>query len=146
MAEIYIEDAKKILNLWKKAPKMTEQVLKKTLQKSLLRLEATSVKEAPVDSGHLRMAITNSIHNLVGSVHTSDGGEEVKYLKFVHNGRGAIYAKAGKVLAVKATDVSPRTRAKFRHRISKKGFIIFGKKVKAQKANPFFDKSAKKEK
>lgn len=145
MATIYIDNYAEIKRLWKKAPVLMEKELRVALQDALLRLEGRAVREAPVDTGHLAGAITNSIHNLTGRVHTSDGGAQVKYLYWVHEGRDAFFAKQKKVLAAKVEDASVGQRSKYSRRITKKGYIIFGKRVRAQKANPFFDRAAQKE-
>lgn len=145
MATIYIENYNQLANLWKKAPAIVEKELKRALTDSLSRVEGQAVKQAPVDTGNLRNKITTTLYDLSGRVHTSDGGQQVKYLKWVHEGRGEINARPGKILAAKAADLSPRARAKYASRINKKGYVVFGKRVKATKANPFFDRAHDKE-
>ena len=142
MAKIYIDNIEAIERAWKLAPKLMERELKTALQNSLLRVEARAVREAPVDTGNLAGKITTSLFDLVGRVHTSDGGKQVKYLKWVHEGRDEITAAPGKVLAARVEDLSVGQRSKFAGRVNKKGYIVFGKRVRRQKPNRFFDRAA----
>lgn len=96
--------------------------LAKNMLKRGHRVASFAKKFAPVRTGRLR----SSVNVVLISVNGYPGvavGTNVKYAKFVHDGRRAFRAKPGKVLVFKAKGRGNK--------------MVFTKKVKATKPNPF---------
>lgn len=127
MYSIKVNNLDRVVDEFKKAPKVIDGRLQKGVKeagRTILRIEK---KEAPVKSGNLRRNIEFSYKPISAMVYPRSG-----YAVFVESGTGLygarkdyIRPKRAKVLAFKIN-----------------GKMIFAKKVKGQKANPFVARTA----
>lgn len=140
MIKVKVRNAKELVALFRRAPKIAKKIIKKAVSDSAYLVQNKSAREAPFDTGNLKKSIETDLSNLENF--RAEIEPKIEYAELVHEGRKAITAKSKKVLAARADRVSPRTRKKFANRIHKskkdgQRWIIFGKRVRATKPNPF---------
>lgn len=126
MYKIKVNNLNTVVEAFKKAPAVVNDQLQRGVKEAGKTILTIEKKEAPVGTGNLRRLIQFSYSPISAMVWPSAG-----YAVFVNEGTGLygprkdfIRPKRAKVLAFK-----------------KGGKMIFAKKVKGQKANPFVERT-----
>lgn len=125
---IRIENLDRIVDEFKKAPKLVDRELQSTVKSAGKEILGVEKIEAPVATGNLRRSISMSYKPIMVKI-----APKSNYAIYVHEGTGLfgdrhdyIRPKNAKVLAFRAG-----------------GKMVFTKRVAGQKANPFVDRTAK---
>lgn len=90
-----------------------------------IRVQSRARQLCPVDTGRLRSSISHQV-KIENGIPVGIVGTNVKYARWVHDGRGPITAKPGKVLAFKPKGSNA---------------VVFARSVGPAKGQPFLTKA-----
>jgi len=87
--EIVVTGADELIARFRKAPEIVKAEMIKGVDRLTFAGQATSQKEAPVDTGNLRRSITQTKASFAGGSVSGAWGTNVPYAYYAENGRGA---------------------------------------------------------
>ena len=86
--EIVVTGADELIARFRKAPEIVKTEMIKGVDRLTFAGQATSQKEAPVDTGNLRRSITQTKASFAGGSVSGAWGTNLPYAKYVEFGRG----------------------------------------------------------
>lgn len=139
MIEIKITGIQPIYERLKTISNNSDEIITKGLIVLATYLQGKITLEAPRRRGNLAKSFQVEYSDKKASVYSS-----LKYGEYVHEGTG-IYGKYGQPIVPRTKQVLA-TRANYAPswgKPNKSGYVIFGKSVKGQRANPFAERAVR---